>query len=177
MLPLIDAGTDCFIQCKSFFKTEERFAINSRCFLTSIELSDLSDSAVVHQVSSCSHTSNYPSAPAFSFIARLITALNTRHCRRNKLRRNFFHGKFFHNSLVLLLRPIMLYSVWCFLNASRQLRLVLPESKELILSSGLLWNRPSTDLRFVFIRSSRKIVVPVRWSHFNCQNPLLMPLS
>jgi hypothetical protein len=46
-----------------------------------------------------------------------------------------------------------------FLNTSRQLRLVLPDSEEFCRSSGLLGFRLFLDLSTVSLRSSRPIVL------------------
>jgi hypothetical protein len=81
------------------------------------------------------------------------TALYTRFCRRNKLRRNFFQGNVFQDSLELSLCLIMLCSNLCILNTSDQLRSVLPELKEFRCSSSLLRVRPPLDPQSVFIRS------------------------
>ena len=58
----------------------------------------------------------------------------------------------------------------------RQLRRILPASEGLIRSSGLPQVRPLTDLRHVFIRSVQSIDCPFRYSQFDRQNPLLVPL-
>jgi hypothetical protein len=70
----------------------------------------------------------------------------------------------------------MLCIGWCGLNTLTQLRVILPVSEGLALSSGLPQHRHPEDLRPVFIRSASKIDCPFRWCHFNRQNPILMPL-
>merc|ERR1712178_227141 len=82
--------------------------------------------------------------------------LNNLLWRRKRFLRNFFQGMLFQSSLTsLILCLTMFTSVNRFLFASKQLRFVLPDSREFRISSCLLRVRlsPETLDSFLFVPS------------------------
>ena len=100
-------------------------------------------------------------------------AFHTRTCRRNRLRRSFFQFVFFQSSLAVGLCLTMLSLCLCVLNALRQLRRILPESKEFRCLSSLPWGStfPRTFDSFLFVPLVR-LLCSFRYSHFSHWIPL-----
>ncbi len=116
------------------------------------------------------------------FLARRLSpawmALNNLLCNRKRFFLSFFQGIFFQSSLYSVLLPMcltMIYSVNRFLFASKQLRFVLPESRDFSITpvptqvSTISWD---SLIRFYSFRPM--IDCPFRWNHFDYRKPLIM---